>query len=256
MCLITFGYKVHPQFELIVLANRDEFTNRGFLQAHHWGSRQKVISGIDLTAKGGWTGITESGRIAIVTNYRNGLKNDSELSSRGGLVTNFLDSDISAKEYLGVLRRSKDYYNGYNIIFGCADSLYWYSNINDKYILLQPGFYGLSNHLLDTEWPKLKQVKSKLKAHIESDQICPNELQAIMLDNHQFDESQLPDTGIDLELEKGLSPVFVDLGSYGTILTTIIYLRKDFKQLLEFSHLDENSDISPCYSSTMFTVES
>ncbi len=255
MCLITFAYKVHPEYDLILLANRDEFRNRAFNSAHRWGEFQQVISGIDLTANGTWTGITASGKIAVITNFRQGLNLDPELSSRGELATNFLDSALSPKEYLDILRNSKDKYNGYNILFGNKDEIIWYSNTNDAPTTINPGIYGLSNCLLDTPWPKVSQVKKQLAEKLEVNQIGPSELMPVMLNKQQFPESSLPDTGIDTDLELGLSPVFVDLDSYGTVLTTLIYFGKQEYSLIEYNHLNPNHTLSSCHSSRLYTFD-
>lgn len=256
MCLITFAYKTHPEFDLILLANRDEFRNRSFEPAHKWGKVQKVISGIDLSANGTWTGVTESGRIAVITNYRQGLDLNPELRSRGELATSFLDSDMSPQNYLELLRESKDSFNGYNILFGDRDALIWYCNINDLPQFISPGVYGLSNSLLDTQWPKVNELKTRFYHKLELNQVEPDQLMPLMLDKLPYPESQLPNTGIEKNLEIGLSPIFVDLEGYGTVLTTLIYMGKQANSLVEYMHLDHANQLSCCHSSQVYTFNS
>ncbi len=254
MCLIVFAYKTHPDFDLILSANRDEFRNRCFKSAHIWGQSQKIMSGIDLTANGTWTGISESGRIAVITNYRDKLNFDPELTSRGELATNFLDSDITVNEYLITLKNNKDNYNGYNILFGDTNQLVWYCNKSNEHRYLEPGIYGLSNAFLDTPWPKLIDVKSQFTDKIHNNKIEPHQLMSVMLKKQCYPESDLPDTGIDKELEIGLSPIFVGLDGYGTVLTTLIYLGKYSRTLIEYKHLDHKKNPACCYSSKLLSL--
>ena len=255
MCLIVFAYKVYPDNDLILLANRDEFRSRNFKLAHVWGKKQRVISGIDLTANGTWTGITDSGRMAVITNFRRGLKIDLERKSRGKLASNFLDSEVSALDYLAEVRKSKGDYNGFNLLFGDSKDLIWYSNVEDSYQVLTPGIYGLSNNLLDVSWPKLEEAKSKLNNLLDQGVGNPEQLLPIMLNKERYPQSKLPDTGIDPELEHALSPIFVDIDSYGTVLTTLIYLSKHSVKLIEYNHLDGSQQLSSCFSSKLFSFE-
>ncbi len=113
-----------------------------------------------LLRAGTWLGITRIGRIAAVTNYRDPASIKPDAPSRGKLVSDFLLSDLDSRSYLDFIRREKDRYNGFNLILGNRDRITWYSNRSDKATPLSPGVYGLSNHLLDTPWPKVVRAKA------------------------------------------------------------------------------------------------
>ena len=70
MCLIVIGWRVHPDYPLVVAANRDEYYARPSLAITRWSDAPQVIGGIDLEAGGTWLGMTDSGRFAAVTNVR------------------------------------------------------------------------------------------------------------------------------------------------------------------------------------------
>src|SRR3954470_1237003 len=70
MCLIVFGWKAHPDYPLIVAANRDEFHGRPAAAAAFWHDKPAILAGRDLEAKGTWMGVARNGRFAAVTNYR------------------------------------------------------------------------------------------------------------------------------------------------------------------------------------------
>lgn len=254
MCLIIFAYKVDPQYDLLLMANRDEYCDRKFKTAHRWGDNQKVISGIDLTANGGWTGITQAGRIAAITNFRSGFDFNSELKSRGELVKNFLDSDIPPQQFLATIRESKNEFNGYNLLFGDLSELYWYSNKTDQFQLITPGVYGICNHLLDTPWPKLTDAKAQLQQMISRGDVAPDNLLPIMLDKNCYPLDQLPDTGIEIGMEQGLSSIFVDLDKYGSVLTSLLYMNNESLRFYEYKHLDNNGLIKQTFSSKAFVL--
>ncbi len=236
------------------MANRDEYCDRKFTTAHRWGESNKIISGIDLTADGGWTGVTKTGRVAAITNFRLGYELDQQLKSRGDLVRKFLDSEIPPKEFLATIRQSKAEYNGYNLLFGDRNELYWYSNQTDKFQCLSPGIYGICNNQLDTPWPKLVDAKALFHQMVNEGNITPEKLLPIMLNKNKYPLDVLPQTGIDIETEQGLSSIFVDLDKYGSVLTSLIYMNNESLGFYEYKHLDSKGNIKQCFSSKAFAI--
>lgn len=231
MCTLALAYKMDSNYPLIFIGNRDEFYARPTLDAHlHDG----IISGIDLEKGGTWTGISTAGKFACITNYRDFTKHISEPRSRGLLLSEFFKTDKSAKAYLEAISNARMKYNPFNLILGTLDDLRYYSNVSDEVIRLTPGIYGLSNALLDTPWPKVKQIKRALTNKIA--QNAENGFSNVtdfseglfhILENREvFSESDLPDTGISPELEKALSALFIELDAYGTRYETVILVDK------------------------------
>ena len=70
MCVIFFAYRAHPEYPLILLANRDEFYARPTDGARAWEYFPDIFAGRDLVHGGTWLGITKTRRFAAVTNYR------------------------------------------------------------------------------------------------------------------------------------------------------------------------------------------
>ena len=162
MCLILLAYQSHPRYPLILAANRDEFYQRPTVPASFWETEPQILAGRDLKSGGTWLGISRTGRIAALSNYRDPGTVLVNSPSRGGLVTDFLLGDGPPGEYLKMLRQRSQDYNGFNIFFGDLKNLFFYSNRGEVPPLLQPGIHGLSNHLLDTPWPKVTQGKKAL----------------------------------------------------------------------------------------------
>ena len=158
MCVVVFAYHQHDRYRLILAANRDEFFSRPSAPMAWWEDAPEILAGRDMVRSGTWLGITRRGRIALVTNFREpgirepGVRMDDALS-RGILVSDFLRSGEPAEIYLAGVRARSDRYNGFNLILGDSEGLYVYSNRDDELRDLEPGLYGISNHLLDTGWP-------------------------------------------------------------------------------------------------------
>ncbi len=125
MCLILLAYDAHPIYRLVLAANRDEFYDRPTASAGYWEDAPHILAGRDLKDGGTWLGVTRSGRIAAVTNYREPALDRPTAPSRGGLVSGFLKGEAPPEEYLGFLRREGGGYNGFNLILGNPDGLFW-----------------------------------------------------------------------------------------------------------------------------------
>jgi uncharacterized protein with NRDE domain len=223
MCLLLLALHPDSDYKLVIAANRDEYYDRLTHPAAFWEDAPGLLAGRDLRAGGTWLGITTGGRIAAITNYRDPTSNKSPAPSRGELVSNFLLGQESPLDCLGGLMKKAHQYNGFNLIVGKIDELYWYSNRGGKACTLSPGIYGLSNSLLDTPWPKVAQGKLAMKRILSEGRDALHEaLFHVLLDRCIPDDKRLPDTGVGLEWERILSPIFIMSPSYGTRSSTVL----------------------------------
>ena len=228
MCLILFAYQVHPQFPLIVAANRDEFKNRPTAAAHYWEDSPYILAGRDLEKMGTWMGVSKKeGKFAALTNYRDLNQLVDGKRSRGELVANFLNENQSINEYSKELQATKEQYPGYNIIFGNHDHLYYYSNVSNDLKQLTPGIYGLSNHLLNTDWPKVAKGKKQLHECVNDPSLHVDSLFQILTDRTKAPDHLLPNTGVSKEWERTLSSLFIQTDHYGTMCSTVLTLSKE-----------------------------
>lgn len=225
MCIIFFAYKSHPQYKLILAANRDEYYDRPTQNARFWLDYPNVLGGRDLEKKGTWLGINKSGKFTAITNYRDfSLLVDNPIS-RGNIVRKFLIGDKSPKIYLEALKKGDHLYNPFNLLVGNRSSLYYYSNVENIIKELKPGIYGVSNSLLDVSWPKLTRGKEEFQSIINSKQkLNPEEFYDILSDKWVPQEEDLPDTGIGLEWERTLSSIFIESSNYGTRASTVLFI--------------------------------
>ena len=223
--MIVFAYKFHRHFPFVIAANRDEFYDRPTEAASYWHDAPHILAGRDLKGGGTWLGLTTDGRIAALTNHRNPSLLKRDAPSRGLLVSEYLRGDSDAKEYLEHLRLNSGRYNGFNLIAGDLSALYYYSNISGELTPIEPGIHALSNHLLDTPWPKVARAKEFLAGLLSSMSYPSAESVLEILDDRVHPpDTQLPDTGVGLEWERMLSPVFITSPFYGTCSSTAILI--------------------------------
>ena len=221
MCLIAIAFQCHSHYPLIVVANRDEFYDRPTLPAGFWHDSPELLAGRDQQAGGTWLGINKNGRFAAITNYREG-KPPPAPRSRGELTINFLTGNASASEYGRLLKASNELYNGYSLLLYDGLQLVACSNRHQLIKSLSPGLYGLSNHLLDTPWPKVVLAKDNLKALLKEQQITAEQLMECLSSKTPFSSDQLPNTGLGPGWERSLSPPFVNSQEYGTRCCTTL----------------------------------
>ena len=105
MCLINFQLGAHPNYKLIVAANRDEFYGRPTASAHFWEDEPNLLAGRDLKGMGTWLGITKEGRFAALTNIRDPEENLNEKKSRGEILRNYLAGEMTPELFLEDLKK-------------------------------------------------------------------------------------------------------------------------------------------------------
>ena len=223
MCLLFFSYRTTPGYRLVVAANRDEFLARPTAGLDFLDREKTLLAGQDLQGGGTWLGITGGLRFAAITNYRESNANRSKAPSRGAILMNYLTGEMDAGEYLQDLAVKASIYNGFNLIVGDSNDLYYFSNKLSAPRQLDPGFYGLSNHLLDTPWPKVVRGKELLRPYmVETDHVDPLSLLELLADSHCPPDHQLPETGVGLVWERLLGSIFIDGANYGTRSSAVI----------------------------------
>src|SRR5690606_3562155 len=117
MCLILFAPDVHPEFSLVLAANRDEFHARPTAPLMEWPDAPGVFGGRDLQAGGSWLAVTGTGRWAAVTNFHSAADiQPSSGPSRGHLVSEFVTGDDAPATHLSKLLQNAYAYSGFNLL--------------------------------------------------------------------------------------------------------------------------------------------
>ncbi len=226
MCLLVFARHSHPHYPLVVVANRDELHARPARIAGWWPEHPAVLAGHDLQAGGTWMGVNLAGCWGAVTNYRDGVR-EPALRSRGELVTDFLSAEQEPRAYLDAVARRGGDYGGFSLLVGDVENLYCYSNRATGIQQVSSGIHTLSNHLLDTPWPKAELARLKLGRALRKSTLALEDLLAVLADAEPFADHELPATGVGIELERVLSPPFITGGEYGTRCTTVLMVDRD-----------------------------
>lgn len=240
MCLIVFAWQHKPDTPLVACANRDEFFARPTAPAHWWDNQPNIYAGRDLHAGGTWMGIANdnanNSRFASITNIRAPAEEKADAPSRGHLVSDYLSSAMSPKEYIDAIAATSDNYNGFNLLIGDRDTLIWFSNRGHHKTgngqPLKPGIYALSNALLDDPWPKVTKTRTHFDALLR--QNAPEDVFFDMLsDTSRAPDAHLPETGVDLETERMLSSICVQSAHYGTRSSTLVRLYTEAPPMLK-----------------------
>jgi uncharacterized protein with NRDE domain len=257
MCLLLLAHRARPDLPLLLAFNRDEFRDRPTAPLAPWPGRPDVLAGRDLRAGGTWLGVSKGGRLAAVTNYREAGRlpagpllppsaarhAPAGRRSRGELPLGWLTGTAAAGEYLDRIGAAAGEYGGFNLLIGDMKEIWYLSNRGSGRRRLEPGLHALSNHLLDTPWPKVRRGRETL-ANLLSLQRPPavEDVLELLADPQQPPDQELPDTGVGLAWERRLSPVFIAGEEYGTRSSTVLLVRPDGRaSFVERTHSGEPS---------------
>ena len=218
MCLIVFAWRPGHALPLVVAANRDEFRARPTAAAARWPDAPQVVAGRDLEAGGTWLGATDAGRFAAVTNVREPGRPPGA-RSRGHLTRDFLTGTAPPGDFAAGL--PGEAYSGFNLLLSDGRTLWYRSNRDGAARPLPAGIHGVSNHLLDTPWPKVRAGKARLFRALEA---LPDDtpLLELLRDDRPAPDAELPRTGVSLAWERMLSSAFIRAPGYGTRCSTVI----------------------------------
>ena len=239
MCLIALAWDAHPRFDLVLAANRDEFLDRATAPLHRWPDG--TLAGRDLKAGGTWMGLTDAGRLAMLTNVRRPGAVRADAPSRGGIVMQWLHGGATPAAFCAELAGAG--HNPFNLIAGdvTRGELFWTGSDHPAPHPLAPGLHAVSNAVLDTPWPKLRHLKEGLAQALQEHDRAEGLIEALLRalsHRERAADAELPSTGVPLELERGLSSVFIDLPHYGTRSSTVLVRERDSQRLLmvELTH--------------------
>jgi uncharacterized protein with NRDE domain len=260
MCLILFSFDPNSPSPLLLAANRDEFLARPTAAAHEWKDDKNIFAGRDLIAQGTWLGMTKTGRFAAITNVREPSVVIDNPLSRGDLTRDFLMSDMGAEAYMQQIASQQHRYCGFNLLVGefsqSQQTLWYFSNRDKAYRRVEKGIYGLSNHLLNSEWPKVTAGKSFVEDTQKestftqlSNQEKHDALRVYLEEKSLAADDILPKTGVSYAREKALSAAFIMLPDYGTRTSTVISIDNTIEHnniaFSEKNYQLERSELTP-----------
>lgn len=239
MCLILVSFKQNSDYPLIVAANRDEFYRRPTAALDWWQDAPDILGGADIASamklghpfprdhaktdivsgaipghpcpRGGWLCVNRHGRFAAVTNFRQPGKDSKTAKSRGLIVRRYLENALTIADFARELTNSAGDYNGYNLLFGSADELWYYNNRSGiAPAPVEPGLHVLSNAYLDTPWPKTL-LAGKMFAELEGNPPPTDAVFTLLANRTQANAEKVQRTGLPLKYEVALSSIFISL---------------------------------------------
>lgn len=219
MCVLAFAWQAHPRWRLVLAGNRDEYHERPTRKLSRWEGPGGIIAGRDLQSGGTWLGVSEHGRMAVITNLR-GYDNRADRSSRGFLVSDALAGDPPPDDLAA--------FNPFNLITVAGSSARFFTNrpasLSSE---LEPGLYGLSNGMLDEPWPKTMHLKSRLLQWLVADDAPPERLFDTLREDEIGDSGISPALPSDVPQEPRQSPIFIHNPVYGTRSSTIVVVDEE-----------------------------
>lgn len=256
MCLILFSWNSHPDYSLVVAANRDEFYERPTQPMTWWDDHPSILGARDnadvIGLRGTALGLSVDGKFSAITNIRAPSEKNPELRTRGELTAKFLSEKLSVDKFIQVHQKSFLQYNGFNLLTADLHApdqdLSWVSNrmlVGNKIrqrkvvspVKIAPGVYGISNAMLDTPWPKVRLGVAQFAQAIAMDQgkfNHPEHYLRVLSQRSSFTDNELPATGVSLDWERALAPIFIKTEHYGTRSSTLLRVRRDGNfQMLE-----------------------
>lgn len=220
MCLIALSFRQHPDYPIILAANRDEFHKRPTKKAHWWPDKPDIVGGRDLQAGGTWLALHRNGRFATVTNFRDAEPPKAGHRSRGHLVTGFLESNLAPAKFLDTI--DEQAFAGFNLIVGTRDNIAYLSNREEGKRHLEAGTFGLSNALLDGPWHKVERSRENLSSMVASGGVDETELMRLMNDRNRAPVAEVKTDHLDFAAAHAITAPFIVMPDYGTRCTSIV----------------------------------
>ena len=242
MCLIVFSYQENKESSkafpgsLILAANRDEYYERP-TKSMHWWEPEKILAGKDLQAGGTWLAVSDDGRFAAITNYKELINGKADLKTRGELVSNYITSKgLSSIDYLENIKGIN--YAGFNLLLGDKEGIHYFSNRTEEIDKLEPGIHAVGNLLLNSQTKKSIKVKNQFKELLQTN---PDEV-ALMefMKRDSGDLSDLDMAGFKETEHEEIPYRFIKSDYYGTRNTTIITINETGEYKISEQNFSEN----------------
>lgn len=237
MCLILVAQAAHPDFPLVVAANRDEFYARSALPAAFQQDAPSLLMGKDMQAFGTWLGVAKNGRFAAVTNARLPTPTNPP-KSRGLLVVKYLQGSTDPFSYAEAVKAQGRQYRGFSLLVADGETLCFTTNQKAATRRLPAGIYGLANRTLDSDCPKVQRGKALFAEALQQPMGVDVLLELLSDRKPPRDRGMQACSGADVDVQDDRRPCFVAGEAYGTRASTVILIRQDgLVQFAEQSYL-------------------
>ncbi len=204
MCVVALAWRIHPDWPLILVGNRDEFHARPSAALAPWDDGSGIVAGRDLKAGGTWLGAHRpSGRVVVVTNVR-GAMPDPAKESRGAMVADMLRGD---GRFADPAAADLDRFNAFNLFAVDGRARLLTNRPNARVVPLEAGVHALANEPIDQPCPRAERLRAALGAVVEA--------------------GTAPDGLLDTLSATGDPALFLEGEVYGTRCSTLVAIAAD-----------------------------
>jgi uncharacterized protein with NRDE domain len=235
MCTILILRHIHPEWPLILAANRDELYERPTTGPERLpGSPRIVVPGRDAVHGGSWMGVSDTGLFVGLTNQPRPLSHGLAPRSRGEVVVNALraGSVEAIERYLDTLDPAA--FGPFNLLYGDAQRL--------RVAYARPavgrlarddvpaGLHLLPNDVLDAPtFPKVERARLLAAEHARRPwPELANQLQDVLADHHLPPLERVPepppDAPVTRELARQFQALCIHTPAYGTRSSALLAL--------------------------------
>lgn len=261
MCLIAYNWRPGAEVPLSLIANRDEFYARPSRPLQRWEDGS-TLAGKDLSAGGTWLGLSSTGRVAALTNYRDMRLQRTDAPSRGDITSAFLRSSAGCAEFLRALAIEAPRYNPFNLLIFDGQSAMGFESRHGRAFALPEGLGAVSNADFGTPWPKLRRLQDRFASHLQAQGATDGSrtpgptdvLLALLADPQVATDAELPDTGLPVERERALSAAFIRTPLYGTRASSLLSVGRTQAHFVERS-FDSQGRTGQAEESLVLTLE-
>ena len=246
MCIVALAWHILDDVPLCLISNRDEFYLRPTRALTAW-ENSPIIAGQDLQSGGTWMGVTQAGKWAVLTNFRDATDQKQYPTSRGHLIQNFLESNLNPIRFAQELEKRQCDYAGFNLFIGDKHQAVYMSNRGEAPQVLASGVYVVSNGLMSEHWEKTKHLRKRftqellpmLQYAVTPETDLEYAIWDILEDERKIIPELLPQTGMSLDREELLSSTFIQSAVYGTRCSNFLTMKNESWLWLEKSQQGE-----------------
>lgn len=226
MSLLALAWQLYPAYPLMILYNRDENRERPAEKLQRWDTSPVIYGGRDPVSGGSWLAITETGKFAALTDFHHAnMQALKAQQSRGQLLIDYLQSELDPESFLRRTAARRQQMLPCNLVLGDRQNVYYSCSVSQVEEELSPGVHSLSDYFMDTPMPKCRYLQKALQKRMQDELLSAEEreeLFELLARPMRFPEEELPRRGFDLHTEAELSPIFLELGDYGTVSSALI----------------------------------
>jgi uncharacterized protein with NRDE domain len=240
MCVLAFAWQAHPRWRLVLAGNRDEFHARPAQPLGRWARAEHVLGGIDLQSGGTWLGVSEQGRLAVVTNLRGFGAPRPDAPSRGALLADFL---VGEGAYAAPGLPALAAFNPFNLITVEAGAASFRTNRpQPAHHALPPGIHGVSNGPLDAPWFKTERLRAHVATWLAAETGDAARLLDALRDDHAPTNGRPLPGPSDVPQEPPVSPIFIRDPVYGTRCGTAVLIDADGRGIIAERRYDTEGE--------------